>query len=420
MRTRRQTSVVVVIALAVGGLWLSRSEPPSARDVPVRKQGVDAGAECTTTGPSLVGRAVERTPGEAVEASPAPAQIDPAAKDAAGEESELRAVALVQAIQRDVEPAWWSGDPDVYVPVIQNGILIVRAPGPILESVGAYVERLRGGLLRPARAAPGDARRMAAARDEARSLMRGILAREQVLVRALRAWDEGDVQTAHRDATAVLQDEPDNRLAEDMLRGLDAEAGGTLASDLQQARAVLRDRLDLRRRERWLTYWVVRWPSATTRRALLAVRAPGDSRGAPDLRAVLEQGDVGLLVDDECLLDVVRRLQIESGAAVSIPASLHDEADDIRVRGLNEPSRSLRYVLDEVVRRLPAGWAWRVEYEQIVIGRFDHDGLVEVATRLRYFDVRDLLGMEPPDTSGDRRSEPPPCRTYTSDEVGAK
>ena len=55
-----------------------------------------------------------------------------------------------------------------------------------------------------------------------------------------------------------------------------------------------------------------------------------------------------------------------------------------------------------------------------MIGRFDLDCLVEVATRLRYFDVRDLVGLEPPDTSGDRPSEPPVPRTYTSDEVGAK
>ena len=421
-------SAAILLLLAGGGGWLLTRSPdtPEAEPEPVASAvpGELPGEAQASPLPSLVVLPAIPPRDEPDTAPPVLPPGGDGAGDAASKELQARMQALVQAIRRDVEPTWWSRGPEVATLEPHNAVLIVRAPLRVLDAVDAYLQRLRIGPSETAEAIPLDVQPLEAAREEERDVLRGILAREQALLRALRAWDEANLGAARREATGVLQTEPDNRLAQDLVHGLDALAGGALASDVERARDKLRARLNGARGESRLGTWAMQWPSVSTWKALSAAREKARTSGgaleAPELGAVLEQGSVTLRSQEESLLDLVRRLQIESGVAVSVPVELHAEAGSLKLDGVEEQARSLRYLLDEIVRKLPAGWGWRVEYEQIVIGRFDHDGLVEVATRLRYFDVRDLLGMEPPDTSGDRRSEPPVPRTYTSDEVGAK
>lgn len=417
---------VLALGLLVGGAGMllvrDRDADPPEEDS-ASAGGVDLDAAASI--PSLMGRLVEALPGETPRVDEVTVPIDEPLGGATAEILQARMLVLVEEIRRNVAPDWWSRGHGEATLEAHGSTVIARAPHAVLDAVETYLRGRRTSTLEGEEAEPLDGQLLEAAMEDVRNVLRGVLSREQSLVRALRAWEEGDLDAVRRQASAVLAVEPDNQYAQRMLQALDgATASGELGGEAVEAPTRLRAQIDGARRERVIDAWALRWPSVATWKALAAAREEALKRGgagrAADFDTVLEQGSLRLAVEDESLLDVVRRLQIESSVAVHLPASLLAEADELRIRNVDEPSRSLRFLLDELLRKLPAGWGWRSDQEQIVISRIDLDGGVVLPTQLRYFDVRDLVAFDAPAATSPRRAEPPVPRVYTPEEIGGE
>lgn len=403
MRTRLLTGVGVLIALAGGGTWLLRGDPEAARDVRVGERDPDAERSASTSNPALVGQSGQAPPDEPSPgpgATPFGAAWDAALDGAssAAEQRHARLLALMDDVRRDVAPEWWSQDHERAGLAGQDGILIARAPADVLHALRVYLEGRRSPL--PAQVVSGmDADALEAAREAVRLVLRGMLARAEALGRALEAWDAGAQDEARRITTSVLADEPDNRLAKEILDKLDRASGTeSEAPRVDRDRKVLLERFAMARAEPRLATWAMMQPSAATWAALRS--AGGDfalgaeGRLAPEFDRMLERGPVSLVVQDEDLLTLVRRLQIESLVPLHLPPSLARSASAIRIRAIDERGASLRWILDEVVRQLPTGWRWRSERGHVLLTRAPREGEAPPEVLLHYFDVRDLLQDE--------------------------
>lgn len=304
---------------------------------------------------------------------------------------------LLADIRRNVAPEWWALYPEHATLEARNRILIARAPPDVLDAIASYLDaRRREHPLGLAEPPPPDADVLAAARPELQSVLRGILERERQIAVALAAWEAGDRVTARAVAEQVLAAEPDN----DYARAILADVAGVAGPERNEAEAVagrekLRARIQDARQAQTLSTWFMRWPSVLTWKQIqagLAKAAAGEVRRlAPDIGALLEQGSVSLEVADARLRDVVRALQIETLADIRLSDSVAEEAGRLRIQGFTEQARSLRWILDALVARLPEGWAWYVARQQVVLTRTDGDHPIVPETRLRYFDVMDLL-----------------------------
>lgn len=336
---------------------------------------------------------------------------------------------LVADIRRDVAPEWWGAHPELATLEGRNGIVIARAPPDVLDAIGRYLDARRAGALDGEVMPPQlEAHLLDAARGALRPILLGIFEREQKIGRAVVAWEKGDLSAAQAMATEVLSQEPDNDYAQVILRGT-ANAAESQAPDGRTQKDFDRTRMRFQdaRRQQTLDTWIMCWPSVRTWKAVQSVlKKAGASefrKLAPDFDLLLNRGSVTLEMGDASLHDAVRRLQIETLADIRLSRNVVEEGAQIRVQNFREEARSLRWVLEELVGSLPEGWTWYAARQHVSLTRTGSDQDTKPETRVRYFDVKDILapGTRPPVNSAEPESGSPPVPpVYRRDPVSGE
>jgi hypothetical protein len=374
---------------------------PAGSETTGRGEGLRGAGDGAAAGPVLAGRPSTDAPGagrvpEAVaEADPASSEEASVAVDAVELGDAMRA--LIADIRRDVAPEWWGVYPTLGTLEGLHGILIARAPADVLDALARYLDaRRQGDASGQEEPPPPDESSLEAMRAALRPLLRGILRREHEIGASLQAWEQGRLADAQSMAEAVLVEEPDNLLATTIRKATVASVEGTspgasTARELERTRARYREL----ERQHTLQDWVMRWPSRGTWKALAAVRKRAKpafwSALAPDLDEMLDRGGVTIELSDASLYEAVRRIQIETFADVRLARDVEEPQGRLQFVGVQAEARSLRWILDELVGSLPEGWTWVLGREQVVLTRAGHATASQPETRLRYFDVKDLL-----------------------------
>ena len=321
---------------------------------------------------------------------------------------------LVEDIRREAAPDWWAHPSPASQLRAHGRVVIASAPRDVEDAIGDYLDRRRGRPPVASRGPPSpDPASVDAARAKLRTLLLGMLDREIVLERALRAFAEERPTESARLAAQVLETEPDNRTADLLLQA----SRGEVAKDALEEETL--------RQKAWhgaadLATWATQWPSKATWDAYTALASTAAPPGSLQARRddPLSTGSVTLDARGASLYEVLRRLQILTFGDVWVAPDVSADALSLPVGDVHAVEASLASVLDEVVRHLPAGWQWAASTR--VVRLAPGEPKLDPPLLLRYFDVGDLLAPAtagPPEAPSSDGAAPRPPQ-YGTDEEG--
>ena len=333
---------------------------PRVTSTPATPPPVDSPAPTAALAPAPKPIEVKETPTPTAETAPKP-ETSPQSIDA-----------LLADMRREVEPGFWANTPGASLQT-KGSIVMARATPDVLDAVGAWLAARRARDPEP-KQAPGDP----AAAEDLRGVMRGMLDR-QVRLEAAARLVRVDPHAALEMLAQVEKEEPDNSAL---------KALRLVAANPRDGNAVLPPR------QGPLERWLLLWPSVSTYARLSELRQKAGHAAAVktggELLDLLRRGSLTVKLDGEPLWVAVRRLQIEALVEITLDPEVGSMLEAKSVT-LDEVARSLDVVLDALLAQLPAGLRWAANPLSIEITlRAD---AAEPPLRIRYFDVRDLLGL---------------------------
>lgn len=318
---------------------------------------------------------------------------------------------LIAEIQREVEPATWMPPSTAAIKSHGEGVLVVRAPRAVQESLYEFLESRRAEVLRTMLPAdPGDPPgTQDALREpgelELRRLLQGMLRQWERLELALRARRESRLDEAVRQLDEVLLEEPDHQVALEYRKllleppapkspvvdrsasgsGLE-RAEGPYAETEARVRAIAPSRIPR---------WVMAWPSRATYAALERARRDAQMphwtlRGAERERRLGLPAPLLTLAGTD-LLDALRNLSYATLIDLSVDPLV---LIPLQVRTL-PPLAPADPSLEALLRAIAAAMGPNLRFipYSTVLELTATDG--PPSPEVRIFDVGDLVAPEP-------------------------